>query len=394
MIGLVILGATGSIGQSTLKVVDENPGKFQIIGLSAHSRVSELATLCEKYNPRYVCISDETQESSLKAQLIEKGLSEIEIWSGENALCDLARLPEADKVMSALVGAVGMSPTLAAIHAGKTVLLANKEAIVLAGSLMINAAKKYNATIIPVDSEHNAVFQCLYSESENNNISKGVTGIILTASGGPFRHTAIQDLQYITPEQACNHPNWSMGRKISVDSATMMNKGLEVIEARWLFNIQPENIEVLIHPQSIVHSMVRYEDSSVLAQMGIPDMRTPIAHAMAWPDRIPSGVEKLDLTAAPTLEFEKVDTQRFPCLSLAFTALEIGGNASARLNAANEVAVDAFLQKKISYLDIARYNREIVENSDSSIVSDLDAIIAADKIARIQTQEIINRGKR
>lgn len=385
-IALSILGATGSIGTSTLSVVDENPDQFKIIALSAHSQVGELVKLCVKYQPKYACIAQSQLEPELKAALISQQLDEIKVLSGEESLSYLAQLPENDRVMSALVGAVGMRPTLAAIRAGKTVLLANKEALVLAGELMMREAKEHNATIIPVDSEHNAIFQSLPQDS----FSEGVTRIILTASGGPFRNTAIDQFENITPEQACNHPNWSMGRKISVDSATMMNKGLEVIEACWLFGIQAQNIEVLIHPQSIVHSMVRYIDGSIIAQLGEPDMRTPIAYALTWPKRIKSGVEHLDFAKSPALTFEHPDYQRFPCLKLAFDALAIGGNACARLNAANEVAVEAFLNQEISFNDIAKINKTVLKESDPKPMCDVDSIIASDYEARIQARLLVS----
>ena len=332
MKGITILGATGSIGISTLDVVERHPDRFRIVALTANAQVDRLFSLCAKYKPAYAVMADNELAKELKSRLENEGLS-IKVLSGVEGLEEVAGLPEVDYVMAAIVGAAGLRPTLAAAKTGKRVLLANKEALVMSGRLFMKEIKVNNAELLPIDSEHNAVFQCMPAGSPNSSSRHGVQRILLTASGGPFRNTSIKELSAVTPEQACAHPNWSMGRKISVDSATMMNKGLEVIEARWLFDTHVDSIDVVIHPQSIIHSMVQYNDGSVLAQLGNPDMRTPIAHALAWPERIESGVEPLDMFAVQRLDFEKPDLEHFPCLKLAMNAANEGGTAPAVISA-------------------------------------------------------------
>jgi 1-deoxy-D-xylulose-5-phosphate reductoisomerase len=339
---LAVLGATGSIGASTLDVVARHPGRYPIHALSAHTGADALLALCRTHRPRYAVLSGMKEDNHLRARFSE---CRVELLFGAAALEQVVREPECEAVMAGIVGAAGLASTLAAAKAGKRVLLANKEALVMAGPLVMREAKASGAQMLPVDSEHNAVFQCFSDR-------KFVKRIVLTASGGPFRSLPVEALHAVTPEQACAHPNWVMGRKISVDSATMMNKGLEVVEARWLFDLPPERIEVLIHPQSIVHSLVEYVDGSVIAQLSNPDMRVPIAHALAYPERIESGVQSLDLSLVKTLSFESPDTHRFPCLNLAYEALRAGGTAPAILNAANEVAVEAFLAGRLRFTDI------------------------------------------
>ena len=341
---LAIFGATGSIGASTLDVAARHPERYRIFALTAHASAAPLEELCRRHRPRYAVLSGMAESMALRRSFAQAG---TELLFGAEALERIAQHPDTAAIMAGIVGAAGLASTLAAVRAGKRVLLANKEALVMAGPLVMGAARASGAQIVPVDSEHNAVFQCLSNR-------RGVRKIVLTASGGPFRAAALDSLQSVTPEQACAHPNWVMGRKISVDSATMMNKGLEVIEASFLFELDPARIEVLIHPQSIVHSLVEYADGSVIAQLSNPDMRVPIAHALAYPERIESGVPSLDLAAIRSLSFEKPDLGRFPCLGLAYEALRAGGTASAVLNAANEVAVEAFLAGRLPFTGIAR----------------------------------------
>ena len=342
---LTILGSTGSIGCSTLDVVRHNPEHFRVVALVAGKNVTRMVEQCLEFSPRYAVMDDEASAKLLKTMLQQQG-SRTEVLSGQQAACDMAALKDVDQVMADIVGAAGLLPTLAAIRAGKTILLANKESLVTCGRLFMDAVKQSKAQLLPVDSEHNAIFQSLpqpiqhnlgYADLEQN----GVVSILLTGSGGPFRETPLRDLATMTPDQACRHPNWSMGRKISVDSATMMNKGLEYIEARWLFNASASQMEVLIHPQSVIHSMVRYQDGSVLAQLGEPDMRTPIAHTMAWPNRVNSGVKPLDFCKLSALTFAAPDYDRYPCLKLAMEAFEQGQAATTALNAANEITVAA-----------------------------------------------------
>ncbi|MEK1941327.1 MAG: 1-deoxy-D-xylulose-5-phosphate reductoisomerase [Pseudomonas sp.] len=378
---ITVLGATGSIGLSTLDVIARHPQRYQVFALSAFSRVAELEALCLLHRPRYAVVADAAAASKLQSALQAAGLNTC-VLEGQGGLCEVAAHPEVDAVMAAIVGAAGLKPTLAAVEAGKKVLLANKEALVMSGALFMQAVRKSGAVLLPIDSEHNAIFQCLPTDYSRGLNAVGVRRILLTASGGPFRQTPLGDLQHVTPEQACAHPNWSMGRKISVDSASMMNKGLELIEACWLFDAPPSKVEVVIHPQSVIHSLVDYVDGSVLAQLGNPDMRTPISHALAWPERIDSGVLPLDLFAIARLDFLPPDEQRFPCLRLARQAAEAGGTAPAMLNAANEVAVAAFLERRICFPEIASMIDAVLNAQPALPVDSLDAVLAADAGAR------------
>ncbi|MBM7059844.1 1-deoxy-D-xylulose-5-phosphate reductoisomerase [Pseudomonas sp. UL073] len=378
---ITVLGATGSIGLSTLDVVARHPQRYQVYALSGYSRLAELKTLCLRHCPRYAVVPDERSAQRLQDELRAAGLA-TEVLAGETGLCAVASAAEVDAVMAAIVGAAGLKPTLAAVQAGKKVLLANKEALVMSGALFMQAVRESGAVLLPIDSEHNAIFQCLPSDYSRGLQVTGVRRILLTASGGPFRETPLAALAAVSPEQACAHPNWSMGRKISVDSASMMNKGLELIEACWLFDARPEQVEVVIHPQSVIHSLVDYVDGSVLAQLGNPDMRTPIAHALAWPERIDSGVAPLDLFAVGRLDFTPPDIQRFPCLRLARQAAEAGGTAPAMLNAANEVAVSAFLERRIRFPEIASIIDEVLNLETVADAATLDCILQADARAR------------
>ncbi|MDR0250310.1 MAG: 1-deoxy-D-xylulose-5-phosphate reductoisomerase [Burkholderiales bacterium] len=350
---LTLLGATGSIGASTLDVVARHPERFEVTALAAHKNGEALRELCRRYRPRYAALLDEAAAQALRQGLREDGI-QSEVLSGAEGVQAVAALPEVDTVLAAITGAAGLLPTLAAARAGKRVLLANKESLVMGGALFMETVHSGGATLLPIDSEHNAIFQCLPGDAQQcGTRPPGVRKIILTASGGPFRETPLEALRDVTPEQACAHPVWKMGRKISVDSATMMNKGLEVIEAHWLFGMPVAAIEVVIHPQSVVHSFVEYLDGSTLAQLGSPDMRTPIAQALAFPERIDAGVTALDFTVSQALTFAAPEHGRFPCLALAYQALNAGGSAALTLNAANEVAVEAFLNRRIGFLDIA-----------------------------------------
>jgi 1-deoxy-D-xylulose-5-phosphate reductoisomerase len=378
---IAILGSTGSIGTSTLDVVSRHPDKFKVVALTANSQVDLLFRQCQKFKPRYAVMLEEAASMLLCQHVKEAGLS-VEVLSGVAALEQVAVLPEVDAVMAAIVGAAGLRPTLAAARAGKRILLANKETLVMAGNVFMDAVRASGATLLPIDSEHNAIFQALPRGYNGDLKANGVRRILLTASGGPFRNTPLSELQNVTPEQACAHPNWVMGRKISVDSATMMNKGLEVIEAHWLFNAGADDIQVVVHPQSMIHSLVEYVDGSVLAQLGNPDMRTPIAYGLAYPERIDSGVASLDLCKVATLNFTAPDFERFPCLALAYQALRAAGTAPAMLNAANEIAVSAFLDKKISYLSIARVIGEVLDELPVQAVASLDDVLVADADAR------------
>ena len=385
---ITILGATGSIGVSTLDVLARHPERYSVYALSAHSRVEELAAQCLQFRPARAVVGTAAAADRLGALLRAAGVA-TEVEYGEDALCAIASAPEVDSVMAAIVGAAGLAPTLAAARAGKKVLLANKEALVMSGQLFIDAAAEAGAVLLPIDSEHNAIFQCLPASYGRKPQQSGVAKILLTASGGPFLTRAVETLEDVTPEQACKHPNWSMGRKISVDSATMMNKGLEVIEAHWLFGAPADQIEVVIHPQSVIHSMVSYVDGSVLAQLGNPDMRTPIAHALAYPERIDSGVAQLDLTQIATLQFERPDYARFPCLALAFDALRAGGTAPALLNAANEIAVQAFLDLRIGFRQIDRVIAHVMEALPHGAADSIDAVMAQDALARAAAETYI-----
>jgi 1-deoxy-D-xylulose-5-phosphate reductoisomerase len=384
---VTILGATGSIGVNTLDVIGRNPDRFAVAALTARRNVALLAEQCARFDARLAVIADPSLESDLSAALRERG-ARAEVMTGPAGLAAAAAMPEADVVMAAIVGAAGLQSTFHAASCGKKILLANKESLVVAGEVFVNEARRHGARIVPVDSEHNAIFQSLPLGFEAGAgladalDAAGVEKVILTASGGPFLDLPTAELAGVTPAQACKHPNWEMGRKISVDSATLMNKGLEVIEARWLFNARPEQIEVLIHPQSIVHSMVAYRDGSVLAQMGTPDMRTPIAHALAWPQRIEAGVRRLNLAQMNDLSFREPDLQRFPCLGLAFEAMRRGGSAPATLNAANEIAVESFLEGRIGFDRIPRLVEATLERADLCRLDSLDEVLEHDRQAR------------
>ncbi|WP_028239542.1 1-deoxy-D-xylulose-5-phosphate reductoisomerase [Stutzerimonas azotifigens] len=387
---VTVLGATGSIGLSTLDVVARHPDRYRVFALTGHSRLEELRALCLIHRPRYAVVAEPEAAGLLQEQLAGAGV-ETRVLAGEGGLCEVAAHPDADVVMAAIVGAAGLRPTLSAVQAGKRVLLANKEALVMSGALFMQALRDSSATLLPIDSEHNAIFQCLPADYARGLASVGVRRILLTASGGPFRQTPTEQLHQVTPEQACAHPNWSMGRKISVDSASMMNKGLELIEACWLFDAHPDQVEVVIHPQSVIHSMVDYQDGSVLAQLGNPDMRTPIAHALAWPARIDSGVSPLDLLHIGQLQFQAPDDERFPCLRLARQAALAGGVAPALLNAANEVAVDAFLDRHIRFTEIATIIADVLGADPGGPAASLEDVLAADARARALARTWLSR---
>ena len=386
--GICILGATGSIGVSTLDVAARHPDKYKIVALSANSQIDRLVEQCEQYQPEYAVIADENAAEELISKLKSKNV-DAQVLAGVAGLEKIASLPEVDYVMAAIVGAAGLKPTLAAARAGKRILLANKEALVMSGQIFMDEVQKNNAELLPIDSEHNAIFQCMPQDYEKGLSESGITKILLTGSGGPFRTRSSDELENVTPDEACAHPNWSMGRKISVDSATMMNKGLEIIEACWLFNTSPDNIQVVVHPQSVIHSMVQYSDGSVLAQLGQPDMRTPIAHALSWPERIESGVEKLDFFEIARLEFEQPDYERFPCLRLAEDAIRKGGTAPAILNAANEVAVASFLDNELKFTDIAYIVEQTLANLTSRSADSLTEILEDDLAARKEAEQLI-----
>lgn len=385
---ITVLGATGSIGMSTLDVVARHAQRYQVFALTANRQVERMLELCRNFTPRYAVMADEDAATQLEQQLRQCGAETTEVLAGVGGLEFVSSHKEVDYVMAAIVGAAGLLPALAAARSGKRVLLANKEALVMSGQLFMDEIKSSGAELLPIDSEHNAIFQCMpadFIDLERN----GVRRILLTASGGPFRTLDMTGLKNVTPAQAVAHPNWDMGRKISVDSASMMNKGLEVIEARWLFDASADQIDVVVHPQSVIHSMVEYADGSVLAQMGNPDMRTPIAHAMAWPERIDSGVASLNLFEVARLDFEKPDLERFPCLGLAYQALREGGTATAILNAANEVAVDAFLDDRIGFLSIAETIEATLTELPAQAATSLDVIMQADLQAREIAQRLV-----
>ena len=388
MKGICILGATGSIGVNTLDVVARHPDKYKIVALSANGQVDRLVEQCEQYQPEYAVMANEKAAEHLE-KILKSKKSSVQVLSGIEGLEKIASLPQVDYVMAAIVGSAGLKPTLAAARAGKRILLANKEALVMSGQIFMDEVKKNNAELLPIDSEHNAIFQCLPENYDKGLAESGITKILLTGSGGPFRTKALNELENVTPDQACAHPNWSMGRKISVDSATMMNKGLEIIEACWLFNTNPDNIQVVVHPQSVIHSMVQYSDGSVLAQLGQPDMRTPIAHALAWPERIESGVKKLDFFSISKLEFEPPDYERFPCLRLAEESIRKGGTAPAILNAANEVAVASFLDDELKFTDIAYIVEQTLSNLTSRPADSLTEILEDDLSARNEAEQLI-----
>lgn len=387
---ITVLGATGSIGLSTLDVIARHPERYQVFALSGFTRLSELFALCVRHVPQFAVVPEVAAARSLQDDLRAAGLS-TRVLVGEEGLCQVAAAPEVDAVMAAIVGAAGLRPTLAAVEAGKKILLANKEALVMSGALFMEAVRKSGSVLLPIDSEHNAIFQCMPQDFARGLSNVGVRRILLTASGGPFRQTPMAELAHVSPDQACAHPNWSMGRKISVDSASMMNKGLELIEACWLFDARPSQVEVVIHPQSVIHSLVDYVDGSVLAQLGNPDMRTPIANALAWPERIDSGVAPLDLFAIARLDFEAPDEERFPCLRLARQAAEAGNSAPAMLNAANEVAVAAFLDGRVRYLEIASIIEEVLNLEPVVALNDLDAVFTADAAARTLAGQWLTR---
>lgn len=386
MKNITILGSTGSIGCSTLAVIRQNPTLYKAYALVGGKNVVKMTQQCQEFKPKYVAMADQHAASELKANLINLNL-DIDVFSGDEAICDLAQLPEVDQVMAAIVGAAGLKPTLAAIKKGKCILLANKESLVTCGHLFMQAVKRYGAQLLPVDSEHNAIFQSLPASVQRDlGFAKladhGITKIVLTGSGGPFRDFPIDKLAFVTPEQAVAHPNWSMGKKISVDSATMMNKGLEYIEARWLFNASLEEMEIIVHPQSIIHSMVRYQDGSVIAELGVPDMCTPIAYSMSYPKRINSTVPPLDFTKIASLTFNQPDFDRYPCLKLAIDASNQGQAATTALNAANEIAVAAFLENKIGFMDIAKQVSKVLEKLTFPEPTTIEDVFAIDLWAR------------
>ncbi|HFC8496636.1 TPA: 1-deoxy-D-xylulose-5-phosphate reductoisomerase [Neisseria subflava] len=387
---LTILGSTGSIGESTLDVVSRHPEKFRVFALAGHRQVDKLAAQCKQFRPEYAVVGDAGHAAELEKKLKQEGVS-TQVLYGSQALIDVASAEEVSGVMCAIVGAAGLPSALAAAQKGKTIYLANKETLVVSGALFMETARQNGATVLPIDSEHNAIFQVLPRDYTGRLNEHGINSIILTASGGPFLNTDLSTFDSITPEQAVKHPNWSMGRKISVDSASMMNKGLELIEAHWLFNCPPEKLEVVIHPQSVIHSMVRYRDGSVLAQLGNPDMRTPIAYCLGLPERIDSGVGELDFGALSALTFQKPDFDRFPCLKLAYQAMNAGGAAPCVLNAANEIAVAAFLDKRIKFTDIAKVVAHCLAQDFSDGHHDIEGLLAQDAQTRRQAEAFIGK---
>ena len=381
MNGVVVLGSTGSVGDSTLDVLARNPDRFHLVALGAHRNAAKLAQQILRWRPAYAALADVDAARELK-QLLGNSAPQTRLLAGEEALVEIASLPEADSVMAAIVGAAGLRSTLAAARQGKRLLLANKESLVMAGPLLMEAVRTAGATLLPIDSEHNAIFQCLPPNARAGETPPGVRRVLLTASGGPFRDWPAEALQSVTPEAACAHPNWVMGRKISVDSATLMNKGLELIEACFLFGLTPAQVEIVVHPQSIVHSLVEYLDGSLLAQLGSPDMRTPIAHALGWPDRIASGVEFLDLIRTGRLDFQAPDPVRFRCLALAQAAARAGGLQPVVLNAANEVAVQAFLERRLNFPEIAAVIEAVLTTTSGGAIGALEDVLDADSEAR------------
>ena len=389
MQSITVLGATGSIGESTLDVLAQHTDKYSVFALTGNRQLDKLAAQCLQHNAQYAVVNEKTSAQKLRALIADqKGNTEV-LW-GEDSLCEVASSSSVDMVMAAIVGAAGLLPTLAAVNVGKKVLLANKESLVMAGGIFMQAVKASGATLLPIDSEHNAIFQCL-PEGGPNGKQSGVKKLILSASGGPFRTWTLEQMKLATPEQACAHPNWDMGNKISVDSASMMNKGLELVEAKWLFNTEPDCIDILVHPQSVIHSLVHYVDGSVLAQLGNPDMRTPIAHGLAWPQRITSNVQDLDLSEIAQLNFENPDWKRFPCLQLAYDAAIAGGDAPAVLNAANEMAVQAFLNRRIGFTEIAQVVENTLQKFNFSEPLSLEAVQDADARARAMSSGVIER---
>jgi 1-deoxy-D-xylulose-5-phosphate reductoisomerase len=389
MKGICILGATGSIGVSTLDVVARHPDLYKVVALTANGNIEALYEQCLTHHPEYAVVATESKAQEFKERIAASPVSDIKVLAGTEALQQVATLDNVDSVMAAIVGAAGLLPSLAAAKAGKTVLLANKEALVMSGQIFMQAVTESGATLLPIDSEHNAIFQCMPAGYTTGHVAKQARRILLTASGGPFRKTPIADLDTVTPDQAVAHPKWDMGRKISVDSATMMNKGLELIEACLLFSMDPDDIQVVIHPQSIIHSMVDYVDGSVLAQMGNPDMRTPIAHAMAWPERFDSGVAPLNIFEVGHMDFEQPDLQRFPCLRLAYEAIKAGGIMPTVLNAANEIAVEAFLNEQVRFTDIAKIIERSMAKFSADSADTLELILQADHNAREVAKTVI-----
>ncbi|MCZ2721706.1 1-deoxy-D-xylulose-5-phosphate reductoisomerase [Marinomonas sp. 15G1-11] len=386
---ICLLGATGSIGDSTLDVIRQHPEKYSLFAVAANTNVDKMVHICRTFRPAVAVMGSAEARDELVRRC--EGLN-IEFEWGEEAMCAIASAAEVDQVMAAIMGFAGLMPTLSAIRAKKRILLANKESLVTAGKLFMDEIARFNVTLMPIDSEHNAIFQCL-PQNENGFSKSHVSKLLLTASGGPFKDWSLADMREVTPAQACNHPNWSMGQKISVDSASLMNKGLELIEACWLFDMSPHDIDVVVHPQSIVHSMVSYKDGSVIAQMGVPDMKVPIAYGMSWPNRITTGVAQLNLMDVATLEFSKPDLERFPNLKLAADAWFIGGTAMAHLNAANEVAVDAFLNNRIGFLDISKINERVLNELPTLAVTNLERVFEGDRIARNLAETIVQSGK-
>lgn len=387
--GIAVLGATGTIGLNTLDVIRRNSERYHVVALTANTQVDRLFDLCCQFHPRYAVMVNPDAAEQLEIKLHQEGL-EIAVRSGASALDEVVSVAEVDYVMAAIVGAAGLNSSLAAARAGKRILLANKESLVMAGQLFMDEVQKHNAELLPIDSEHNAIFQCMPADYQRGLDQIGVKKILLTGSGGPFREWPVEQLANVTPEQAVAHPNWNMGRKISVDSATMMNKGLELIEACWLFDTDLQHIEVVLHPQSIIHSMVEYLDGSILAQLGQPDMRTPIAHALAWPERICSGVDSLDLLSMARLEFCEPQLDRYPCLELAREALRAGGTASCVLNAANEVAVQNFLDGKLNFTGIAKTVEYTLENMTLRAADSIAQLLEEDEQARYISQQYIS----
>ena len=390
--GVTLLGSTGSIGDNTLDVIGRHPGRFRVFALTANTQVDKLAEQCVRFQPRFAVMADSEAAMRLQEQL-QATAPDVQVLAGTDGLVRVAAMDGVDVVMAGIVGAAGLLPSLAAARAGKRILLANKEALVMSGALFMQAVQENGATLLPVDSEHNAIMQCLPDDYAPGPAPRAVSKITLTASGGPFRTLALDQLDAVTPEQACSHPNWVMGRKISVDSATMMNKGSEVIVAGWLFGLPVEQISVVLHPQSVIHSLVEYHDGSVLAQMGNPDMRVPISHALGHPERIVSGAEPLDLLAVATLQFEAPDDERYPCLALATAAWQTGGTAPALLNAANEVAVQAFLDERIAFTAIPAVIRHVMEQCSVRAADTLEMILADDAAARTTACECIESGR-
>ena len=389
---VTILGSTGSIGESTLDVISRHPDAYRVFALSCNSNIEKLVKQCEKFKPDYAVVTS-SESAILCSGLLSTKNIQTEVLVGIDGLIAVAIDDAVDSVMSAIVGAIGLEPTLCAVNSGKKVLLANKESLVMAGHLFMQAVNASDAILLPIDSEHNALFQCLPAMTKGDKFS-GVKKLLLSASGGPFRGKSMEQLEAVTPEQACVHPNWNMGKKISVDSATLMNKGLELIEASWLFSMPPEKIDIVVHPESVIHSLVQYVDGSVLAQLGNPDMRTPIAHALSWPDRMTSGVDDLDLIELGRLNFESPDPVNFPCLRIALEAARVGLDAPAVLNAANEIAVQAFLDRRIGFTQIS----EVIEDTlDATIFNEPESLAAvkdSDTKARIHTQKLISKIER